>query len=309
MEDDIVIMDGKSLATKIKELEQNYIENEKGGYRRPSLVVIEIGDNDASKVYLKNKEKACKDVGIDFILKHFDEKVSKKELSEEIQLLNKNKNIDGIFLQQPFPLHLRGIEQEILPEKDVDGFTLSNLGNTLYNGKFQLNACTPSGIMYLLREYNIPLQGKHVVIVGRSNIVGKPLIGLLLQENATVTSCNSYTEDLWDYTRKADILITAMGKSKKIDANYISSKCFCIIDVGMNRDENNKLCGDVDFDNIIDYWNYTNYPVETKKRYITPVPGGVGPMTVASLIRNVNIAYTRNLDKYYNEKYSKLGGQ
>lgn len=302
--DNIVMMDGKKLSLKIKELEKNYIENN-CGYRKPSLVVIEIGNNDASKVYLRNKEKACKEVGINFILKRYEEDISRKELSNEIQKLNSDSNIDGIFLQQPFPNHLRGIEQEILPEKDVDGFTLSNLGNTLYGDRFQLNACTPQGILYLLKEYNIPLQGKHVVIVGRSNIVGKPLIGLLLQENATVTSCNSYTEELWNYTRQADIIISAIGKSKKIDANYISSKCFCIIDVGMNRDENNKLCGDVDFESIIKFWNWTNYPVETKKRYITPVPGGVGPMTVASLIRNVNIAYTRNLDKYYNEKYSK----
>lgn len=302
--DDVVIMDGKKLSLKIKELEKNYIENN-CSYRKPSLAVIEIGNNDASKIYLKNKEKACKEVGIDFILKHFEEDISRKELSNEIQKLNTNENIDGIFLQQPFPNHLKGIEQEILPEKDVDGFTLSNLGNTLYNGRFQLNACTPQGIMYLLKEYNIPLQGKRVVILGRSNIVGKPLIGLLLAENATVISCNSYTQDLKEITLRADILISAMGKPKMIDANYISSSCFCIIDVGMNRDENNKLCGDVDSDGIIKFWNWTNYPVETKKRYITLVPGGVGPMTVASLIRNVNIAYTRNLDKYYNEKYSK----
>lgn len=285
----IQIINGKELSEQLLDMQKVYINMD--NVRRPRLVVITIGNDDASKVYLRNKERACIKCDIKFEHIKFDDNVSKSSVISKIQALNQDNSVDGIIVQQPVPINYKNIEQYIIPKKDVDGFTTFNLGGTLNNYE-HIPACTPNGIMELLHFNSIDLCGKHVVIVGRSNIVGKPLIGMLLSKNATVTSCNSYTENLDIITGTADILITAIGKPKFIHRDYLTSKCMCVIDVGMNRDKNNKLCGDVDYTNVISYWDSIN---DNMTRYITPVPGGVGPMTVYSLIKNTNIAYCNNI--------------
>ena len=288
---DIIIMNGKDLAEELLPTQQlNYSDKK----RPPCLVVITIGDDEASKVYLKNKKKLCDRCGITYIHEKYSSDVNYMSLVDRINELNDNPNVDGIIIQKPVPNKFSNIEQNIKWYKDVDGFTSQNVGNlfTRANDYNTFMSCTPYGILTMLKHYEVPMEGKHVVILGRSTIVGKPLIGILLNENCTVTSCNSYTENLKDITKSADILISAIGIPKHINHEYISLKCKCIIDVGINRDENNKLCGDCDFDDIVAWWNNSQL---TEKRYITPVPNGVGPMTVYSLIRNVNSAYTINL--------------
>jgi len=287
----INLVDGKKLSEEILLNIKEKIENFNKEKRRPTLVVITVGDDPASKVYVRNKQKACEKCKINFINEIFDESVSRKEVSEKIKELNENENVDGIILQLPVPKDICGVEQEISVRKDVDGFNIYNLGNALYGNKNEkkLEPCTPLGIMYMLEKYNIELKGKHVVIIGRSNIVGKPLIGMLLNKDATVTSCNSHTVNIKEITSSADILITAIGKAKLVNSSYISDKTDVIIDVGINRDETGKICGDVDFEDITKSWENS-----TKQKYITPVPGGVGPMTVASLIKNVVMCYEKN---------------
>lgn len=306
----IVIMNGKELSEKL--LQKSILVNSEN-YRKPSLYVITVGDDKASQVYVKNKKKACEENNIEYMQLKYNEDISRVELVEIIQSLNEDNAVDGILVQQPVPHHLKGVEQYITSDKDVDGFTIENIGETLLNTNsineelehtLKLTACTPNGIMSLLESYDVPLQGKHIVIIGRSNIVGKPLIGLLLQKNCTVTSCNSYTENIKELTQTADVIISAIGKPKQIDSSYLSPKCVCVIDVGMNRDEDNKLCGDCDFTDILDYWtslekdSIFNRPT----RYITPVPGGVGPMTVTSLIQNINKAYLNHIGDIDNGK-------
>lgn len=286
----IQIIDGKRLSEELLETQKLYLDNY-GDLRRPHLVVITIGNDDASNVYIKNKKRACEKCDIQFEHLVIDENTNINNVTNIIKSLNADTSVDGVIVQQPVPEKFKGIEQLVDPKKDVDGFTTYNLGGTLNNYE-HIPACTPNGIMELLHFNSIDLCGKHVVIVGRSNIVGKPLIGMLLSKNATVTSCNSYTENLDIITGTADILITAIGKPKFIHRDYLTSKCMCIIDVGMNRDKNNKLCGDVDYTNVISYWDSIN---DNMTRYITPVPGGVGPMTVYSLIKNTNIAYCNNI--------------
>ena len=288
---DIIIMNGKDLAEELLPTQQlNYSDKK----RPPCLVVITIGDDEASKVYLKNKKKLCDRCGITYIHEKYSSDANYMSLVDRINELNDNPNVDGIIVQKPVPNKFSNIEQNIKWYKDVDGFTSQNVGNlfTRANDYNTFMSCTPYGILTMLKHYEVPMEGKHVVILGRSTIVGKPLIGILLNENCTVTSCNSYTENLKDITKSADILISAIGIPKHINHEYISLKCKCIIDVGINRDENNKLCGDCDFEDIVTWWNNSQL---TEKRYITPVPNGVGPMTVYSLIRNVNSAYTINL--------------
>lgn len=294
----IVIMDGKKVSKEFLET-QKHIDNT---LRPPCLCIITVGEDDASKVYIRNKVRACEKCNINVIHSKFDTSVSYSSLEFYIKELNSSPNVDGIIIQQPLPKHLKGIEQLVLSNKDVDGFTNYNLGYTLTNQNNGLQACTPQGILYLLKYYEIPLQGKHVVIIGRSNTVGKPLIGLLLQQNATVTSCNSYTDYLAEHTESADVLITAIGKPKYIDMAYLTDRCYCIIDVGMNRDENNKLCGDTNYNQITNIWKCWNDDIT---RYITPVPGGIGPMTVAMLIHNVNLAYHRNIQTQLRIKEDK----
>ena len=296
------ILNCKELSNKIIEETKNNIDKICTDYNlntRPGLLVISVGYNEASNIYIKNKQKACEKCNIHLFYQSFNENITKKELLNYIKLANENKDFDGILIQQPLPKHLQGIEQYINPDKDVDGFTKYNLGNTLYNKDFMdeknLYACTPLGVLKIFEYNNIKLEGLHVVIIGRSVIVGKPLIGLLLQKNATVTTCNSYTKNLKEIVQQGDVIISAIGKPKLIDHTYISEKTKVIIDVGINRDDNNKLCGDINLTDIIN--NGFNRYYTT---YATPVPNGVGPMTVAMLMHNTYIAFKNKIE--YNIK-------
>ena len=239
------------------------------------LAVIVVGNNPASRVYVNNKKKACEYVGIESIEWRMPEDTTEEELLTIINCFNKLHNINGILVQLPLPQHIdeNKVLQRIAPEKDVDGFTAINIGK-LWQGKYNLAPCTAMGIIELIDYYNIDVAGKHCVIIGRSNIVGKPIAALLLERNATVTICHSKTENLCAITSQADILISAVGKPKFVTSEMIKDNAI-IIDVGINRDENGKLCGDVDAESVKD-----------KAALLTPVPGGVGPMTVAMLMKN-----------------------
>ena len=270
------IIDGKELEKKIRQnLKVECDELRKEGII-PKLAVIMVGDNPASKVYVRNKSKACNEVGIEYQEYLLGEDATQDELLDLIVNLNKNKEINGILLQSPIPSHLNINEafKTITYEKDVDGFTPSSVGK-LCIGEDTFVSCTPYGVMKMFEEYNINLQGKEVVILGRSNIVGKPLIQCCLQKNATVTVCHSKTKDVKEHTRRADVIIAAIGKSKFVTEDMIKEGAV-VIDIGINRGEDGKLTGDVDFENV-----------EKKASYITPVPGGVGPMTIAMLMNNV----------------------
>ena len=270
------IIDGKELAKKIRQnLKVECDELRKEGII-PKLAVIMVGDNPASKVYVRNKSKACNEVGIEYQEYLLGEDATQDELLDLIVNLNKNKEINGILLQSPIPSHLNINEafKTITYEKDVDGFTPSSVGK-LCIGEDTFVSCTPYGVMKMFEEYNINLQGKEVVILGRSNIVGKPLIQCCLQKNATVTVCHSKTKNVKEHTRRADVIIAAIGKSKFVTEDMVKEGAV-VIDIGINRGEDGKLTGDVDFENV-----------EKKASYITPVPGGVGPMTIAMLMNNV----------------------
>lgn len=271
------IIDGKKLAQKIRLELKTEAEKFK---TRPKLAVILVGNDPASKIYVRNKNKACEEVGINYEEHVLEETTKMEDLLQLIDRLNSDDSINGILLQAPLPKHLeinRAFE-EISPIKDVDGFNPINVGKLLI-GEDTFISCTPYGIIKMLEEYNIPIQGKNAVVVGRSNIVGKPLAQCLLNKNATVTICHSKTENLINYTRNADILISAVGKANLITADMVKEGA-TVIDVGMNRNNNGKLCGDVDFENVKEI-----------ARYITPVPGGVGPMTITMLMNNVIKAY------------------
>lgn len=280
----ITKIEGKVVADELKSQIKAYIEETSKNYRKPSILVVTIGDNQASEVYVRNKKLACEYCGIEFNQQHFAETVTQEELDNYFTVKNNDNSIDGIIIQLPVPKNLN-VEKYVTVIKDVDGFSPVSLVGA---------PCTPFGIMKLFDYYKIDLTGKHVVILGRSKIVGKPLIDLCLERNATVTSCNSYTKDLPNITEQADVIISAIGKSKMINYSYLSPKCTCIIDVGINRDENNKLCGDVDYEDIVKYWTTIDDCTPTQDqlhRYITPVPGGVGPMTVASLMEHIYQLY------------------
>ncbi len=285
----IKLLDGKALSEKIY---SNIKEEVDKLNRKPHLVVISVGNDSASQVYIRNKKKACEKVGMTF--EHIQIDNSKFEgmketmiqvLAMQIQELNEDEDVDGILVQKP----MLGLEKDdenlitslIDPMKDVDAFSPALIADLFQNDADTIS-CTPQGILSLLKEYEIKLEGKEVVIIGRSTIVGKPLALAMINENATVTVCHSKTKDLRKVTQRADILVSAIGKAKMIDSSYIGDNCKVIVDVGMNRDKNGKLCGDVDFDDIKNSKFNTYYTT-----YITPVPGGVGPMTVASLIQNV----------------------
>lgn len=270
------IIDGKALAQKIRSNLRIDCENLKKKGINPKLAVIMVGDNPASKVYVKNKSKACEDVGIDYEEFLLGDDTTQKELIDLIEKLNNRDDVTGILLQSPIPGHLDINEafRTISYKKDVDGFHPVNVGK-LTLGQDTFVSCTPYGVMKMFEEYNIDLEGKNLVIIGRSNIVGKPLIQCCLNKNATVTVCHSRTKNLVEHTKNADIVIVAIGKPKFLKADMVKDGAV-IIDVGINRDENNKLCGDVDFENV-----------KEKASYITPVPGGVGPMTIAMLMNNV----------------------
>lgn len=271
------ILDGKEVKLKLLEdLKEKLLTLD----RNLGLVVIQVGDDPASNVYVKQKNKMAENLGYNFKHIKLEEKVQEEEILNIINKLNKDNQIDGILVQMPIPKNLdaKKIQNAILPEKDVDGLTDINLGRLMHN-KDTLVACTPMGIIDLLKYYNIDIEGKNVVIVGRSDLVGKPLSSLMINNNATVTLCHSKTKSLIDYTKTADILVAAIGKPKYITKDMIKEGAV-LIDVGINRMEDNSLCGDIDFDNVKD-----------KASYITPVPGGVGQMTVAELALNTYKAH------------------
>ena len=270
------IIDGKALAKKIRENLKIECDELRSNKIIPKLAVVMVGDNPASKVYVRNKSRACEEIGIEYEEYLLDENIKQEELIELIKKLNEDKKINGILLQSPIPGHLN-INQAfktITYRKDVDGFTPSSVGK-LSIGEDTFISCTPYGVIKMFEEYNIDLTGKDVVIVGRSNIVGKPLIQCCLNKNATVTVCHSRTKNLKEHTKRADVLIAAIGKPKFITADMVKEGAV-VIDVGINRNEDGKLVGDVDFENV-----------EKIASHITPVPGGVGPMTIAMLMNNV----------------------
>lgn len=270
------IINGKELAKKIRKelkVEVNLLK-EKG--IEPKLAVIMVGDNSSSEVYVKNKSKACEKVGIKFEEFLFDKNTSEETLLKTIEKLNKDKSVHGILLQSPVPNHININKafRTISPEKDVDGFNPINVGN-LTIGEDCFISCTPYGIVKMLEEYNIETEGKEAVILGRSNIVGKPMIQCMLNKNSTVTVCHSRTKNIEEKIKRADILIAAIGKEKFVKADMVKDGAV-VIDVGINRLEDGSIIGDVDYENI-----------SKKASYITPVPGGVGPMTIAMLLNNV----------------------
>lgn len=270
-----IIIDGKKVSAQVKE--QVRIETEelvKKGIK-PGLAVIIVGDDPASRVYVNNKKKACEKVG--FLSKEFalPATTTQDELLALVNELNEDKEINGILCQLPLPKGLdeKAVIEAISPLKDVDAFHASNVGKIMI-GDYDFLPCTPAGVMEMLHSYNIPVEGKECVVIGRSNIVGKPMAMLLLHENGTVTITHSRTKNLKEVTKRADILVAAIGKPKFVTADMVKEGAV-VIDVGMDRDENGKLCGDVDFENV-----------KEKCSAITPVPGGVGPMTIAVLMKN-----------------------
>lgn len=272
---------GKDISLKIKDEIKEEIEKIKEQYPRvPQLAVILVGDNQASQTYVRNKERGCHYVGMDSLVMKHDENFTEKELLEEIEQLNQDENVDGILVQLPLPKHIdeNRVLKAIAPAKDVDGFHPENVAQ-LFLGQHSLVPCTPKGMMVLLDEIGYDLTGKEVVVVGRSNIVGKPVALLCLQRNATVTIAHSKTENLKEVCQRADVLIAAVGKAKMITKDYVKDGAV-ILDVGINRDENNKLCGDVDYEDVKD-----------KAYAITPVPGGIGPMTITMLLKNTLEAF------------------
>ena len=273
------IIDGKASSIKIKEELKTYVDSLD---EKPGLVVIQVGDNPASNTYVKNKKLAAEYIGINFFHYKYEENTSEEELINKIKELNNDNSVDGIIVQLPLP---KGFNETIIinyidPNKDVDGLTELNAGK-LVNNEDCLSSCTPTGIMKLLEMYNVEIEGKNTVVVGRSILVGKPIATMLLNKNATVTICHSKTKNLKEITKNADILVVATGHINTITEDMVNENAV-VIDVGINRNEENKLCGDVDFNTIKD-----------KVKLITPVPGGVGPMTVAMLNYNVIKSYKK----------------
>lgn len=278
------IIDGKALATQLQEeLRQRVATCSQHGHQ-PGLAVILVGDNPASQVYVRNKIKACEAVGIRSIEIRLPAQTSEEELLAQVHALNDDPSVDGILVQLPLPSHLSSelIIQNISPEKDVDGFHVASAG-ALLTGRPGFRACTPYGVMKLLESAHVDLNGKHAVVVGRSNIVGKPQALMLLEKNATVTIAHSRTPDLAAVLKGADVVVAAVGRAKLITGDMLKPGAV-VIDVGMNRDENGKLCGDVDFESA-----------QAVASAITPVPGGVGPMTIAMLMTNTVEAVERRL--------------
>lgn len=278
-----VIMDGKALSVKLKNSLKLKVEELKKNEINPCLAVVIVGDNPASKIYVNNKKKSCEELGIKSLEYALPEDTTEAELLELINDLNNNTDVDGILCQLPLPEHIceKNVINSISPEKDVDAFHPENVGHIMI-GDYTFLPCTPAGVMEMLREYEIDVSGKTCVVVGRSNIVGKPMTMLLLKENATVTVCHSRTPDIAEFTKKADVLVSAVGKPGLITANMVKENAV-VIDVAINRLENGKLCGDVDFENV-----------KEKASFITPVPGGVGPMTIATLMKNTVTAAVQN---------------
>lgn len=270
------IMSGKDCSAAVRENIKSEVLKliEERGVT-PSLTVIIVGNNPASEVYVRNKHKACSEVGMRSDIIRLSETVTEVELLNTIDKLNADDTVHGILVQLPLPSHINedAVVNRILPSKDVDAFHPVNIGKVM-TGKFSFLPCTPAGVMEMLKFYGISVEGKNCVIIGRSNIVGKPQAMLMLKENATVTICHSKTKNLSELTKKADIIVAAVGRPNFVDAKMVSPGAV-VIDVGINRGEDGKLCGDVDFESV-----------KAVASYITPVPGGVGPMTITMLLKN-----------------------
>lgn len=277
-----IILDGKKLRDKIFENLKQRLNNMS---EKPTLAVILVGDDPASQIYVKNKKKTAENLGINSIVINYPSDISENILLDKIQELNNDNKITAILVQLPLPKHIDKFKiiDAIAPEKDVDGLTPYNSGKLFAGEDPYVYPCTPKGILLLLDEYNIELEGKHVVVIGRSNLVGKPVAQMLLNRNATVTMCHSHTKNLSDITKTADIVVSAVGKNI-IGEKMLKSDCV-VVDVGIFKDNNGKICGDVDFANA-----------SKIAAYISPVPGGVGPMTIASLMLNtVELADSKRL--------------
>ncbi len=281
-----IIMDGKAIAKCVQQSLVAEVEQLKKRGIKPGLAVILVGDDPASHVYVRNKEKACHELGIDSSIYHLPQQTSQDTLLELIQQLNCNEAVHGILVQKPLPAHVddKQIIAAISVAKDVDGFHPVSVGN-LFIGDDGFVPCTPAGVMEMLKTYQIPVAGKRVVVIGRSNIVGKPMMGLLIREHATVTICHSRTERLAEVTQEADIVIAAIGQAEMIKPHHIKHGAV-VIDVGMNRLANGKLVGDVEFDSV-----------KELASAITPVPGGVGRMTIAMLMKNTIQAAQASCDR------------
>ena len=282
----MTIIDGKALSEKILiEIEKEHSELEKKVGRKAGLAVIIVGENSASQIYVRNKIKACERVGFYSETIRLDENITEENLLSEIKKLNNNSNVDGILVQLPLPEHIDelNIVNAISAEKDVDGFHTTNIGKMMIGDESGFFPCTPAGVIQMFEEYNIDLKGKDVVVIGQSNIVGKPMTLLLMQKHATVQTCNSKTKNLSEKLQKADIVIAAAGYPKLVKASDVREGVV-VIDVGINRVDG-KLCGDVDFEEV-----------SKKASFITPVPGGVGPMTIAMLIKNTFKSYNQKIN-------------
>ena len=280
----MTIIDGKALASELRgEIRERAAQYraERGG--EIGLAVVLVGEDPASQVYVRNKIKACEEVGIRSYSYHLPAETTQQQLEDLIDELVADKNVHGILVQLPLPKHLdeQRALRRIPPAKDVDGFCAENVGNLAMNRE-TIVACTPNGVMKMLEKYGVDPAGKNAVVLGRSNIVGKPMAMLLLNANATVTVCHSKTKNLKEICAAADILVVAIGRAKFVTADMVK-KGAVVIDVGMDRDENGKLCGDVDFETVKD-----------KASFITPVPGGVGPMTITMLLFNTVVAAFRS---------------
>lgn len=284
-----IIIDGKEIAQKKKlEIADQVQELKKQGVT-PGLAVILVGDNQASRTYVNSKQKTARELGMHNVLIEYPVSITEQDLLAKIDELNKDEEIHGILVQLPLPDHIseKKLIEAISPDKDVDGFHPINIGRMM-TGQDAFLPCTPYGVMVMMKEIEMNLAGKHVVVVGRSNIVGKPAGQLFLNENATVTYCHSRTKDLKEYTKQADVIIAAVGKADLITADHVKPGAV-VIDVGMNRNELGKLCGDVAYDEV-----------KEKAGYITPVPGGVGPMTIAMLMYNTLKSAKNHMNRLQN---------
>lgn len=277
------IIDGKAVSASVRERIKNEVESLKKGGKETGLAVIIVGNDPASKVYVNNKKKGCAEVGINSYEYALPEETTTEELLTLINKLNGDSKVDGILCQLPLPKHIdeKTVINSIAPEKDVDAFHPVNTGHIMI-GDYSFLPCTPAGIIEMLKFYNIEICGKECVVIGRSNIVGKPMAMLLLHNSGTVTVCHSKTQNLAEVCRRADILVAAVGKAKFVTADMVKDGAV-VIDVGMNRNEEGKLCGDVDFEGV-----------KNKCSFITPVPGGVGPMTITMLLNNTLTASKNN---------------
>ncbi len=273
------LIDGKEVSTHVKTKVKNEVELLKEKGIEPALAVIIVGNDPASRVYVNNKKKACEFTGMRSVEYAMPEETTEEELLSVIDKLNADDSINGILCQLPVPKHIseKAVIERISAKKDVDVFSAENVGK-MWQGDYDMASCTPMGVIELLDYYGIDVCGKNCVIIGRSNIVGKPMASLLLERSATVTICHSRTKNLAEITSKADLIVAAVGRAKFVTADMVKDGAI-VVDVGINRNEDGKLCGDVDFENVKD-----------KCEFITPVPGGCGPMTIAVLMKNTLLA-------------------